>query len=229
MKGIPAALASALLGWLADALAPPTCVACDTRRRPTVVFCPSCAATVVKAPGALGESTVDTPLAFALFGGAIAEALRRFKYDARPDLATPLGHLARRAARIAGLTGTMVVPVPLHPRRLAERGYNQAALLGTEVATELEAELATGVLERRRDTPQQARLDRPGRLANVVGAFSVRLPHRLRGARVVLVDDVATTGATLSACAGPLLEAGALSVTALVVARAPHRGEALAE
>jgi ComF family protein len=208
-----AALALALGSRLADALAPPACAACDVRLGQHAVLCASCASAVVPA----GR---DSIVAFALFGGPIAAALRRLKYDDRPDLARPLGHLLRRAAREAGVRADVVVPVPLHPARLAERGYNQAALLGAAAAQELSAPLAARALARTRHTAQQARLDRASRLTNMVGAFRVRAPEEVRGRRVVLVDDVATTGTTLGACGDALREAGAASVTALVVARA---------
>src|SRR6185369_5247276 len=97
-------------------------------------------------------------VAFALYGGAVAAALRRLKYGGRADLAVPLGHLARRAVREAGLSGDLVIPVPLHPRRLADRGYNQAALLAASVAREIGAPLVARALVRVRNTPQQARL-----------------------------------------------------------------------
>ena len=211
-----ATLASAFGTWLSDALAPPACAACDARMSRRAVLCATCAGAVIAAgPGPV--------VAFALFGGPIAEALRRFKYDGRSDLGGPLGHLLRRAARDADLRADVVVPVPLHPARLAERGYNQAALLSAAAARELRAPLAARALRRTRDTAQQARLDRARRLENVAGAFLVRAPADVRGRRVVLVDDVATTGATLEACGAALREAGATSVTALVVARAVLR------
>jgi ComF family protein len=119
----------------------------------------------------------------------------------------------------------VVVPVPLHPARLAERGYNQSALLGAAAARELGAPLEARALVRTRPTAQQARLDQASRRENVAGAFAVRAGGAaLRGRRVVLVDDVATTGATLEACRAALLEGGAASVTALCVARAEARG-----
>jgi ComF family protein len=211
-------LARAVAAWLVDALAPPACAACDERLARRAVFCAPCAHAVVPAP--VHRAPGGLPIvAFALFGGPVARALRRFKYAGRGDLAGPLGELARRAVRAAGLVADLVVPVPLHPARLAERGYNQAALLAAAVARELGAPLASRGLGRTRNTAHQARLDRASRLTNVDGAFQVRAAARVKGRRVVLVDDVATTGATLSACRDALLAAGALSVTALVVAR----------
>lgn len=203
---------------LVEVLAPPTCAACDARLARAAVFCPSCAGAVLRA--GVGEPGV----AYAIYGGPVATALRRLKYGGRSDLAAPLGHLARAAVRSARLSAELVVPVPLHPARLAERGYNQAALLGVHVARELDVPLLARGLSRTRHTPQQARLDREARLSNVTGAFQVRAGARVSGKRVVLVDDVATTGATLSACAAELLDAGAASVTAVVVARAERDG-----
>ncbi len=218
------ALVRLLLAAVKGALGPPTCAACDARIRPHVVFCPACAATIEPPPDveeiSPSDPRLEPTLAFGAFGGALATALRRLKYQDRPDLAAPLGHLARQAARHAGLTADLVVPVPLHPRRLVDRGYNQAALLAAEVAVELDAPLVARALVRVRNTPQQAHLDRGARLDNVRQAFRARDPRIIQGRRVVLVDDVATTGATLTACAEALLAAGAASVTAIVVARA---------
>ena len=218
------ALVRLLVAAVKGALGPSTCAACDARVRPQVVFCQTCAATIEPPPEPADLAPTDPRLAptvaFAAFGGALATAVRRLKYQDRPDLAAPLGHLARHAARRAGLTADLVVPVPLHPRRLVDRGYNQAALLAAEVAVELEAPLAARALIRLRNTPQQAHLDRDARLGNVRQAFRARDPRAIQGRRIVLVDDVATTGATITACAEALLAAGAASVTAIVVARA---------
>ena len=218
------ALLRLLLAAVKGALGPPTCAACDARVRVRVIFCRACAETLVPPPEPKERSAADPRpddiVAFGAFEGALAIALRRLKYQERPELAVPLGHLARLAARRAGLTADLVVPVPLHPQRLAMRGYNQAALLAAEVAIELAAPLAARALVRLRNTPQQARLDRDARLDNVRSAFRARRPRAIQGRRVVLVDDVATTGSTLTACTEALLAAGAASVTALVVARA---------
>jgi ComF family protein len=218
------ALLRLLLAAVKGALGPPTCAACDARIRPHVVFCRSCAATIEPPPEpddlAFADPRLEPTIAFGAFGGALATALRRLKYQDRPDLAAPLGHLARRAARQAGLTADLVVPVPLHPRRLVDRGYNQAALLAAQVAVELAAPLVARALVRLRNTPQQAHLDRAARLGNVRLAFRARDPRLIQGRRVVLVDDVATSGATITACSEALLAAGAASVTAIVIARA---------
>lgn len=179
------------------------------------MFCPTCASTVVRAPDAN-----DGALAFASFGGAIAHALRRFKYEERPDLGAPLGDLVRRVLRESCASAEVVVPVPLHAKRLAERGYNQAALLARAAARELDAVFLPRALVRVRDTPQQARLGRTERLANVEDAFVVRDISAVRGRDVLLVDDVATTGATLSSCRDALRSAGARSVTTVCLARA---------
>ncbi|MBX3212928.1 MAG: ComF family protein [Labilithrix sp.] len=113
----------------------------------------------------------------------------------------------------------LAVPVPLHPRRLAERGYNQAALLAAPVARRLGIAFAPRALARLKDTPRQAALDREQRVVNVAGVFAARERSRLHGARVLLIDDVRTTGTTLARCADALHRAEVTSVHALVLAR----------
>jgi ComF family protein len=116
----------------------------------------------------------------------------------------------------------LVVPVPLHWRRRLARGYDQAAAIARPLARELDLPFAA-VLVRRRPTPPQTALGRADRLSNLDGAFAVRLRgrERIRGRRLLLVDDVATTGATLDAAAAALRRAGAAAVVALVAARTP--------
>jgi ComF family protein len=116
------------------------------------------------------------------------------------------------------LRAELVVPVPLAPARLRWRGYNQAALLAEQVAAALGGRLGTDVLERL-DRPAQHTLGAAERLDNLRGAIRCRQPGLVRGRRVVLVDDVMTTGATLSSCAEALETAGARQVLGLVFAR----------
>jgi ComF family protein len=187
-------------------LSPPTCAACDASIALRTAFCASCASTLVRA------SRSDAAFEY---GGAMSRAIHRFKYEDRPDLARPL---SAALARLAFPAIDGIVPVPLHPRRLAERGYNQSTLLAHPIARMRSIPMSTDVLERQRDTPRQAELDRGARQRNVIDAFRCRFPHRVRGKRWLLVDDVRTTGATLGACKQALFAAGAAEVHAIVLA-----------
>jgi ComF family protein len=208
------AVAVHLLGEL---VAPSRCAACDLPVGASRLFCPPCATSVERVDR--GATSSDGWFAGFEYGGAMATAIARLKYEGRADLAPRLGRSMVHAAK--GIEGRvdLVVPVPLHARRLAERGYNQSALLAAPVARSLRARFAPRALSRLRDTPRQASLERAKRLVNVVGAFSVREPLLVRGARVLLIDDVRTTGATLERCVALLHEAGATQVRALVLAR----------
>lgn len=149
----------------------------------------------------------------------MATAIGRFKYEQRPDLGTRLGRAMLTVATALRGSVDVVIPVPLHPKRLAERGYNQAALLARPIASSLEIPFAPRALRRRHDTPRQVVLDREARQSNVRTAFATRERVRVAGSRVLLVDDVRTTGATLDACTSILRSAGARHVFALVLAR----------
>ncbi len=199
------------------ALAPARCAACDARVKLLAAFCPACASTTEAAPAGAAAALV--------YAGAVAAAIVRMKYASRPDLARPLGDLLWRSVepRAAAWRGALVVPVPLHPVRLAERGFNQSALLAARVVGRLDGRFEPRGLVRTRETPRQTTLDRAARATNVAGAFRARDASVVRGRAVLLVDDVATTGATLDACARALLDAGAASVGRAVVAVAAHR------
>ena len=190
------------------------------------VFCPSCAPSATSAAREPGR-----PRAAFVYGGAVARAIARMKYESRPDLARPLGDLLWRALEpdAASLREAVVVPVPLHPTRLTERGFNQSALLARRVAKYLRARFEPRALARTRETQQQAALDRAARARNVAGAFEARgAEAKIRGRVVLLVDDVLTTGATLDACKQALADAGAARVDGAVLAAAPQRVEDLA-
>jgi len=205
---------SAALGGLLALVAPRRCPACDV-----VVdevgdpFCPACAPLLERATGALG-----TYAAF-VYGGPLADAIRRYKYAPRAELARPLGTLFadEARARFAGHVD-VVVPVPLHPRRLAERGFDPTALLAIAVARALGAEYAPNAIARVRHTPPQASLARAQRGGNVAGCFAVR--RALDDRRVLVVDDVRTTGATLFEMARTCDDAGASSIALFALAAA---------
>jgi ComF family protein len=210
------ALFARLADLAADLLSPDRCAACARSVPQRSVFCPSCALSVVAAPQE--DARHVAPF---LFGGAVARAVVAFKYDRRAELARPLASLLRRGLpALAGYTPDVVVPVPLHQKRLFERGFNQSALLAGPAAHTLSARFAPRALVRTRDTPRQVELSRAARLANVEGAFEAREPWVLAGARVLLVDDVRTTGATLNACMRALRSGGAREVRTIVIASA---------
>jgi ComF family protein len=206
------------LGSILQLLSPPFCAACDAPLADDGLLCAGCDAGDPFEQRDAGEGF--RLITTGLHEGALAQAIRRFKYGARPDLARPIGARVARALTGAHVEGpACLVPVPLHPRRLAERGYNQSALIAGHAATVLGWSVHALALARVHDTPHQAGLDRADRLVNVAGAFVARAS--LPGARVVLVDDVVTTGATSLACAAALRGAGADVVAIVAVARAP--------
>jgi len=195
-------------------LSPPRCASCSAAlARGRGIFCAACSASVERY-----EATGDV-VAFGQYGGALARAIQRFKFENSPYLSGPLGALLRDACRRSRLRAEIVVPVPLHPRRLVQRGYNQSALLARHVADELAVPLATDALCRVVDTLPQVQLPRESRRANVEGAFRIGRTGRVEGKTIALVDDVSTTGATIRACRHALLEVGATRVTSVVVAR----------
>lgn len=153
-----------------------------------------------------------------VYDGAALEAVHRLKYAGDVNLAAVLGPYAASAAALMPVPHA-VVPVPLHPARLKERGFNQSLLLAREVAKALRASLDIDGLARVRQTPQQTTLTAAERRKNVAGAFRVARPGSFKGRQVLLVDDVYTTGSTIRECAKALRDDGA-GVLALTLARA---------
>ncbi len=158
------------------------------------------------------------------YQGSLREVVHCFKYRGKTQLARPLGRLLHTAYRRFWQERPvdLILPVPLYRRRLRERGFNQALLLvrgwqrgdGPSLPP-----VDGGVLVRARATASQAGLDRRARCANIAGAFAVRLPERVAGRRVLVVDDVLTTGATVEECARALKANGAERVDVLTLAR----------
>ena len=163
----------------------------------------------------------DTARSAGRFGGVLREMLHQFKYGRATWLCEDLADLLHGCvlAHYASEEVDIVVPVPLHGQKQRDRGYNQAALLAAALAPRLGRPCAGDVLARTRATPTQTRLRAGQRRTNVRNAFAVRGPEWVRGRTALLVDDVMTTGATLSEVAATLKRAGAWRVWGATVAR----------
>jgi competence protein ComFC len=153
--------------------------------------------------------------------GVVRECILRFKYNRElyfgPHLADWLVSAARRWIDWNEIDG--IVPVPLHPRKRRHREFNQAEYLADALSRAFAVPSVKRAVRRVKDTPTQTKLDAEARARNLRGAFAVRDPAAIQGKRLVLVDDVFTTGATLNGCAKVLRFAGAREVVALIVAR----------
>ncbi len=203
---------------LIDYLAPLRCSGCDLELMggQRGAFCAGCA--VLLDPLTPKPCAAVGTAALFEYGGPMADAIGRYKYGARTDLAVRLGRLMADASLPWIGSVDVVVPVPLHWRRRLARGFNQASLLARPVARALRAKLCLSSLRRVRATRSQVGLSGVDRYKNVRGAFRARLRPEVRN--VLLVDDVRTTGATLFECARELHCAGAESVKALALAQA---------
>lgn len=209
------------LSLLLNALAPPTCAACDVPVG--AVFCPACAELAREAaPDESSEPSEIEGVPLVVVGRyapPLSTAISRFKYEGRAELGPRLAQLLHpRRAKALLTPGTTLVPVPLHPKRLAERGYNQAAVLASAFAKQYRLAASPRLLARKRETARQVGKNREERLANARDAFLVR--GNARQNRVILVDDVVTTGATVRACAQALRQAGIELGGVLALARA---------
>jgi len=229
---------------LVDAVLPPRCPVCLAETGSHQALCAGCwaALPLIERPfcerlglpfafdhgeGVLSAEAVAAPPAFgraraaARYEGVAVDLVQRLKYGDRVDLAPLMGRLMRGAGRDILAGADLLVPVPLHRFRLWRRRFNQAAVLAAAIAGVSGVAHDPFLVVRRRRTRQQVGLGRQARLANVQGAFAVpeAAVPRLAGRRVVLVDDVLTTGATLEAVARTLSRAGAGSVDVLTFAR----------
>jgi ComF family protein len=227
-------------------LYPPTCAGCGEPVAPAepLGFCPRCRDSLElggspccptcglplspEAPepyqcGACLEGLYrfDRARAAGPYRGLLREVIHRFKYEGHISLARPLAQLLLPVARELCTLHEIhvVVPVPLHPRRLRDRGFNQAALLARRVGSSINLPVRYTVLRRRRWTAPQIGLSPRERAQNVRGAFAVSEPALVRSRGVMLVDDVFTTGETVDQCVRELKRGGAREVVVLTVAR----------
>ncbi len=211
--------------WLGTALAPPRCVLCDQAGLAGPIdLCADCLADLPRSASpctcaVAGYQLVCCPWGFEF---PIDELVRALKFRGERSYARLLGTLLARERQGCALPlPQRVIPVPLHPRRLRERGYNQAAELARFAARELGLRCELQALRRVRPTRAQTRLGAAERAANTRHAFQAATS--LQNLRVALVDDVITTGSTAAAAALALRDAGAVEIELWVVARAQRR------
>jgi len=234
-----------------DTALPPLCAACRSPLGDGAGLCAECWAklhfieppycarlgipfTYDPGPGLLSMEAIANPPAYDRARAAVRyddiarEMVHRFKYGDRLDLAPMMGGWMARAGKELTADADALVPVPLHWRRLWARRFNQSAALCRAVSELTGVPVLLETLKRVRPTPQQVGLDKSERAANVQGAFRVA-PERkpdVVGRRLILVDDVLTSGATVDTCARALLRAGAAHVDVLVFARVVQSGRA---
>jgi ComF family protein len=204
------------------------CTGCqDNLPHPAPHACVQCAA-AVDAPGLCGQCIAvppafDAAVAACAYAFPVSQVISQFKYGSRLSHAGWMADALAASVRSVGAANEIdwILPLPLSRTRIAERGFNQSALIAEGVARQLDIPLHRDELLRVRDTLPQVGLDHDARWKNLKGAFES--DHRVAGQRIAVVDDVMTTGATLDAAAKALKKAGAARVVAWVVARAEHR------
>ena len=204
-----------------DLAFPPQCASC---KRVGSVLCAVCFAQLqpaVPLPYRQGWSALQGLVAVNAYQGPLRNCIHALKYDGVVRLAEPLGTLLAHTYLNHGMQADMLVSVPLHSQRYKQRGYNHAQLLARVCASTTGVPLRDDVLMRSRATNAQVGLNAYDRRQNVAGAFSIMTQDattHIYGRRIIIVDDVCTTGATLDACAATLFQAGAISVWGLVLA-----------
>lgn len=229
---------------LLDLLLPSFCLACDKPLGPStdLLFCPDCCEKLhtiqsplcpccgrvyLVAPGNDHHCGVclATPRHFSraralfLYEDPLKEVVHRFKYQGKTACLPSFAAFAKNLPQLAEVDGAdWIVPVPLHPRRLRERGFNQALLLARAFFPK-DRRVVTNLLVRSRPTEPQTNFNGAARRTNLKNAFYVAKPHTVAGKKVLVVDDVFTTGTTVNECARVLKKAGAAEVMVLTLAR----------
>ncbi len=220
-----------VLSQLKKLVYPPRCAFCGEVLEPSRAPDGLCRRCLVELPytgsrfSSRGEffSACVSPL---YYSGAVSAAVKRFKFGGKVSYARVMGRMIAESASEHGLGGADVITwVPVSLRRLRKRGYSQAKLLAKEAAGRMGLPCAR-LLRKRRDTPPQSALASYSmRKANVSGAFAAVNEAKIKGRRVLLIDDVFTSGATASECARILLMAGAQSVSCATLCRARRKDD----
>ncbi len=239
--------AKEIVSGLADILFPPECRACGTAliadgEHP---FCPECLSTInfVASPlcSSCGlpftetdgvnhlceECILSTPpfsMARALgkYEGALLDTIHLFKYNGKVSIGEALGRMMAKACYDSLATGdySLIIPVPLHPKKLRERGFNQSLILARQISKRFSVPIDFITLRRVIHTESQVGLSRQKRAVNVRGAFEVTDQTGIENKKILLIDDVYTTGSTARECSKILMKNGAKEVAVLTLARA---------
>jgi ComF family protein len=227
-----------LLQQFLDVLFPLHCAGCQKIGQ---VLCPACIAQIQPLPSPICDFC-GTPLstygvckncqyhrlklsgqrAVSLYQEPLRGCIHGLKYDGNIRLAVPLGLMLAKAYRCYGMQADMLIPVPLHKERQQQRGFNHASLLAEVCSANVGVPMNDNILVRHRATVAQVDLHPRECYQNVAGAFACSSSSAnsvLNGRRIVIIDDVSTTSATLEACATPLFAAGAKEIWGLVLAR----------
>ena len=189
--------------------------------------CPSCALPFESEGGHLCFSCLETPppfrrtFALAIYRGILHDLVTRMKFRPEERIAEFLGRWLGESITLEEPRPEVILPVPLHSRRLRQRGFNQSAVIARQLSRQWGIPATPFLMERIRETAQQTGLSRVERKKNLSEAFRVLHPESIEGKRVLLVDDVYTTGATLLSAAAVLRDVGVASVDVAVVARTP--------
>lgn len=246
MKSYPARLARTavrLTGGVLDVILPPTCCVCQTRLTTHYNLCAPCwlkiefigpplcdrlglplpyggTEAVISAEAIANPPVYNKARAAGIYTGTLKSLIHDFKFRDRQDVVPLLLRWLERAGDEFWLDAELLIPVPLHRYRILKRRFNQAAVLARSLSRRVDAAWSPDVLVRSRSTAQQVGLSPRQRQENVRGAFHVpsSKAHLVAGKSVILIDDVITTGATISECARALLLAGAKEVNVVVLA-----------
>lgn len=216
---------------LLDLLFPPKCPFCQRLLHdPRAPLCSNCQASLPWLTGRAGERRVDftqgcwSPLAYQ---AQVREAVQRYKFAPAPAYGRPFGLLMAQCARDQGVEAELVTWAPLSKKRRRKRGFDQGELLARTVGECLALPVLPLLEKSRHTVPQSSLPDGAARRANALGAYSLLPGRRIEGGRVLLVDDVVTSGATLSECARLLCQGGAKQVLCLTLAQAGEGGDKL--